>query len=67
MDDLLQTLRVPLLLLWGIQDPWIRPKAAEKIQVYLILLYNYFDVYKNANLCILYRIYMYIILILLSM
>jgi len=32
VDDLLRTLRVPLLLLWGVKDPWIRPQAAEKIQ-----------------------------------
>ena len=28
IDDLLAVLKVPLLLLWGEQDPWIRPKAA---------------------------------------
>ena len=33
VDDLLSTLSVPLLLLWGIKDPWIRPQAAERIQV----------------------------------
>ena len=27
MDDLLKTLKVPLLLLWGEKDPWIRPKV----------------------------------------
>lgn len=32
IDDLLSTLKVPLLLLWGVQDPWIRPLAAERIQ-----------------------------------
>lgn len=35
IDDLLPKLTaasVPLLLLWGEQDPWIRPAAADKIQ-----------------------------------
>jgi pimeloyl-ACP methyl ester carboxylesterase len=32
VDDLLSTLKVPLLLLWGMQDPWIRPGAADRIQ-----------------------------------
>ena len=32
VDDLLQTVKVPLLLLWGDKDPWIRPAAADKIQ-----------------------------------
>jgi len=32
VDDLLETLTVPLLLLWGEQDPWIRPAAADRIQ-----------------------------------
>lgn len=32
VDDLLQTVKVPLLLLWGERDPWIRPAAADKIQ-----------------------------------
>lgn len=32
VDDLLAALKVPLLLLWGVQDPWIRPKAADRIQ-----------------------------------
>ena len=27
MDDLLKTLKVPLLLLWGDKDPWIRPQV----------------------------------------
>lgn len=27
VDDLLETLKVPLLLLWGEKDPWIRPKV----------------------------------------
>ena len=27
MDDLLKTLKLPLLLLWGEKDPWIRPKV----------------------------------------
>jgi hypothetical protein len=27
MDDLLKTLKVPLLLLWGEKDPWIRPQV----------------------------------------
>jgi pimeloyl-ACP methyl ester carboxylesterase len=27
IDDLLMTLRVPLLLLWGDKDPWIRPQV----------------------------------------
>ena len=35
IDDLLATLTVPLMLLWGIKDPWIRPQAAEQIQVIL--------------------------------
>ena len=32
VDDLLASLEVPLLLLWGEKDPWIRPQAADKIQ-----------------------------------
>lgn len=32
VDDLLAKLQVPLLLLWGMQDPWIRPGAADRIQ-----------------------------------
>ena len=32
IDDLLKTVTVPLLLLWGEKDPWIRPTAADKIQ-----------------------------------
>lgn len=32
VDDLLSQLRVPLLLLWGEKDPWIRPQAADRIQ-----------------------------------
>lgn len=31
IDDLLNTLTVPLLLLWGERDPWIRPQAADRI------------------------------------
>ena len=27
IDDLLSTLKVPLLLLWGAKDPWIRPQV----------------------------------------
>jgi len=33
VDDLLEVLKVPLLLLWGQSDPWIRPQAADKMQV----------------------------------
>eukprot|EP01039_Chlorochromonas_danica_P006465 gene6463-7129_t len=32
LDDLLTNLNLPLLLLWGAQDPWIRMKAADRIQ-----------------------------------
>lgn len=32
IDDLLEELRVPLLLLWGEKDPWIRPVYADRIQ-----------------------------------
>ena len=32
VDDLLEVLQVPLLLLWGMADPWIRPAAADKIE-----------------------------------
>jgi pimeloyl-ACP methyl ester carboxylesterase len=32
IDDLLSQLTIPLLLLWGDKDPWIRPQAADKIQ-----------------------------------
>lgn len=32
VDDLLVALKVPMLLLWGIHDPWIRPKNADRIQ-----------------------------------
>lgn len=32
VDDLLEKLTVPLLLLWGVRDPWIGPGAADKIQ-----------------------------------
>ena len=33
VDDLLEDFKSPLLLLWGELDPWIRPAAADKIQV----------------------------------
>lgn len=36
VDDLLDGYKSPLLLLWGDLDPWIRPAAADKIQVYMI-------------------------------
>jgi pimeloyl-ACP methyl ester carboxylesterase len=29
IDDLLETLKVPLLLLWGDKDPWIRPQVQD--------------------------------------
>ena len=32
VDDLLAELKVPLLLVWGQEDPWIRPKYADMIQ-----------------------------------
>jgi len=32
VDDLLKTLKVPLLLLWGAKDPWIRPQAADMME-----------------------------------
>lgn len=32
IDDLLETLKVPLLLCWGTLDPWIRPAVADQIQ-----------------------------------
>ena len=32
MNSLLKTLQLPLLLLWGDKDPWIRPAAADRIQ-----------------------------------
>lgn len=32
IDDLIAKLKLPLLLLWGEKDPWIRPAAADKIQ-----------------------------------
>lgn len=32
IDDLLSNLKVPLLLLWGSKDPWIRPSSADAIQ-----------------------------------
>jgi pimeloyl-ACP methyl ester carboxylesterase len=32
VDDLLETFKLPLMLLWGSKDPWIRPSAADKIQ-----------------------------------
>jgi pimeloyl-ACP methyl ester carboxylesterase len=32
VDELLSDLKVPLLLLWGESDPWIRPQAADRIQ-----------------------------------
>ena len=34
-DDLLKRLSAPLLLLWGSQDPWIRPSSADRIQALL--------------------------------
>ena len=34
-DDLLKKLSAPLLLLWGSQDPWIRPSSADRIQTLL--------------------------------
>jgi len=33
VDDLLSTLDVPLALVWGEKDPWIRPQAADRIQL----------------------------------
>lgn len=33
VDELLEGFKSPLLLLWGELDPWIRPAAADKIQV----------------------------------
>ena len=33
IDDLLDKLECPLLLCWGEKDPWIRPEAADKIQM----------------------------------
>lgn len=33
VDQLLEGFKSPLLLLWGELDPWIRPAAADKIQV----------------------------------
>ncbi|KAJ8603707.1 hypothetical protein CTAYLR_000186 [Chrysophaeum taylorii] len=42
IDDLLATLERPLLLAWGIKDPWIRPPAADKIvQIHSTLLETY--------------------------
>mmetsp|Transcript_5774 Transcript_5774/g.14067 ORF Transcript_5774/g.14067 Transcript_5774/m.14067 type:complete len:385 (-) Transcript_5774:3208-4362(-) len=32
IDDLLENLDSPLALVWGENDPWIRPEAADKIQ-----------------------------------
>lgn len=32
VDDLLSVMTMPLLLLWGEKDPWIRPRAADRIQ-----------------------------------
>eukprot|EP00210_Caulerpa_lentillifera_P008632 g8235.t1 len=31
IDSLLETIDVPLLLLWGMKDPWMTPRKAEKI------------------------------------
>ena len=33
VDDLLNNLDCPLMLCWGEEDPWIRPQAADKIQL----------------------------------
>lgn len=33
VDDLLRELKTPLLLAWGREDPWIRPAAADKIEM----------------------------------
>jgi len=33
IDDLLNNLECPLMLCWGEQDPWIRPQAADRIQM----------------------------------
>lgn len=32
VDDLLQKMEAPLLLLWGVKDPWIRPVVADKVE-----------------------------------
>jgi pimeloyl-ACP methyl ester carboxylesterase len=32
VDDLLTKMEAPLLLLWGVQDPWIRPGVADRVQ-----------------------------------
>ena len=41
MDDLLKTLKVPLLLLWGEKDPWIRPKVSTESVRAKILIFLY--------------------------
>lgn len=33
VDDLLNNLECPLMLCWGEEDPWIRPQAADRIQM----------------------------------
>jgi pimeloyl-ACP methyl ester carboxylesterase len=32
VDELLSDLKLPLMLLWGMKDPWIRPITADRIQ-----------------------------------
>ena len=40
MDDLLKTLKVPLLLLWGEKDPWIRPKVStDSVRAKILILF----------------------------
>ena len=60
MDDLLETLKVPLLLLWGDKDPWIRPRVRTIITLQLlsqnaILLPLFTEAfYRLSSSCIFY-------------
>ena len=42
IDDLLSTLKVPLLLLWGAKDPWIRPQVCNTASLLALPLYSFF-------------------------
>lgn len=51
IDDLLSTLKVPLLLLWGAKDPWIRPQVCTNFSAspYSILLISILSLYIHCH------------------
>lgn len=51
IDDLLSTLKVPLLLLWGAKDPWIRPQVSNTASLHSLsfLLYYYPSIFSTIT------------------